>query len=140
MTVPEGDPRNDTVLLVKTTGTLEGFELDLSIQLDVRRLRAYLAHLKSQGLQPKRSATYELTPDGLPICPRHGSPMRRREKQGDSWHSHQVVGPDGREHYCRGYRGPESPGFDVEARPTIEVDEPGQVHPKLPANGSRWGR
>lgn len=51
-------------------------------------------------------------PDGTPICPKHGVPMRKREKQGDEWYSHSVeVG--GRACYCKGYAGKDSPGWEA---------------------------
>jgi hypothetical protein len=43
------------------------------------------------------------TPEGAPICPIHGVPMRKREKQGDTWWSHRLG--NGNE-FCRGYGQP----------------------------------
>jgi hypothetical protein len=49
------------------------------------------------------------TPDGLPICPRHGVAMAKREKQSDTWFSHRVVHPEtAQELFCRGYAHPTS--------------------------------
>lgn len=70
-----------------------------------------MRQLKARGFRPRVS--FDRTPDGQPICPRHGAVMRTREKQGDEWHSHKVTDRHGKEHYCRGYRGPDSPGYDV---------------------------
>jgi hypothetical protein len=67
--------------------------------------------LAAQGVRPRVS--YDRTADGAPICPRHGVVMHRREKQGDEWFSHKVVDRSGKEHFCRGYRGKDSPGYDV---------------------------
>ncbi len=54
------------------------------------------------------------TPEGLPLCPRHQVAMRPREKQGDTWHSHQVPDPrTGASLYCRGYASPSSPGWEI---------------------------
>lgn len=113
---------NPTAITARTSGTLRGFELELEITLQPARLVACLEWLKRQGFEPhRRPLTFELTPDGLPICPRHRVPMHLREKQGDTWHSHKVVDPQGRELYCRGYPGPDSLGYDV------EVATPGQL-------------
>jgi hypothetical protein len=72
-----------------------------------------LAQLARRGVTPR--VGFDTTAEGHPICPKHRVPMRRREKQGDEWYSHKVVDAQGVEHYCRGYRGPESPGYDVKA-------------------------
>ena len=66
------------------------------------------------GATPTTQAAqqWSYTPDGLPICPRHGAPMKKREKQGDIWYSHVVTAPDGDDLYCRGYHGKDSPGYD----------------------------
>lgn len=53
-----------------------------------------------------------LSPDGLPVCPRHRVVMSRREKQGDEWFSHKLI-VDGREVYCKGRPGADSPGWEV---------------------------
>ena len=54
------------------------------------------------------------TPEGWPICARHGLPLRPREKQGDTWYSHKVVHPEtGEELFCKGRPGNDSPGWDV---------------------------
>lgn len=58
---------------------------------------------------------WQTLPDGTPICPRHHVPMRKRERQGDSWYSHNVgKGPDGKDLYCKGYHGKDSPGYEVD--------------------------
>ncbi|MEI8165000.1 MAG: hypothetical protein WCG26_01435 [Chloroflexales bacterium] len=54
---------------------------------------------------------WQTLPDGTPICPKHGTPMRKREKQGDVWHSHNM-GTEDSPCYCKGYRGADSPGYD----------------------------
>lgn len=97
-------------------GSLKGVPIDLQTEpFDVRRLAALVGYLDDLGWEPDRPpVVYQTTPDGLPVCPRHGVPMRRREKQGDEWHSHKVIAPDGQEVYCRGYDGPDSPGYRVE--------------------------
>jgi hypothetical protein len=76
-----------------------------------------------QLLETEQSHTYQRTPEGLPICPKHGVPMKKREKQGDTWYSHAIVDPatgevmtdaNGKTLYCRGYASKSSPGWDIE--------------------------
>lgn len=55
---------------------------------------------------------WQTLPDGTPICPKHNTPMRKREKQGDEWWSHRVFGPSGEELFCKGYHGKDSPGYE----------------------------
>ena len=90
-----------------------GFEIHLQVPgLDA--LEGTIADLVARGYRPTSGAGdgYQRTPEGLPICPRHVVPMRQREKQGDSWYSHQLADPQtGELLYCRGYAGPSSPGW-----------------------------
>jgi hypothetical protein len=107
------DPKS-RIVQVKTTGTLRGFPLEITATIDVRRLSALVGYLEGIGVEtPRTSVTFEVTPDGLPICPRHRVPMRKREKQGDEWHSHKVVDDQGEEVWCKGYDAPDSPGWRV---------------------------
>ena len=47
---------------------------------------------------------WQLTPDGEPLCPKHGVAMTKRTRQGDTWHSHKVIDQwTGEELYCRAY-------------------------------------
>lgn len=69
--------------------------------------------LDRAGYAPPTPAEWRKLPDGTPICPKHATPMRLREKQGDSWWSHRVKGPDGNEYWCKGYHGKDSPGYDL---------------------------
>lgn len=57
---------------------------------------------------------YQWTPDGLPICPKHHTVMKKRQMQGDTWYSHNV-GTKEAPLWCRGHPGKLSPGFDVDA-------------------------
>lgn len=57
-------------------------------------------------------ATPDDLPDGWKLCKKHGAPMRPRTKQGDTWHSHNVGTADNPV-YCKGYKGADSPGFDL---------------------------
>lgn len=65
--------------------------------------------LAEAGYEP--GAELPKTPDGLPICRKHGAVMDRREKQGDVWFSHKVIVSEGREAWCKGRPGDDSPGW-----------------------------
>lgn len=60
---------------------------------------------------PVTAQQWQTLPDGTPICPKHHAPMRQREKQGDSWWSHNVGTKDAPV-YCKGYHGKDSPGYE----------------------------
>jgi hypothetical protein len=55
---------------------------------------------------------WQTLPDGTPICPKHHTPMRKRERQGDTWWSHNVAADGDAPVYCKGYVGKDSPGYD----------------------------
>jgi hypothetical protein len=113
---------------VVTTGICEGFTLQVKILCDPRRLQESLRYLKTKGIEPPpKPLAWEYTADGAPICPRHGVPMRKREKQGDEWHSHKCFDAMGREVYCRGYPGPDSPGY----RGTVDPPQASEAEPEL---------
>ncbi len=118
MNVPNGSG-GPIQIRARFKGQLRGFTLDVQTEpFDYRRLDAVLGHLSDMGFAPDRPAVvWSTTPDGLPICPKHGAPMRRREKQGDEWHSHKLINGHGEEVYCRGYDGPDSPGYRVDLAP-----------------------
>lgn len=68
--------------------------------------------LDRRGFQaPEEPQQWQTLPDGTPICPKHHAPMRLREKQGDSWYSHNV-GTKEQPVYCKGYHGKDSPGYE----------------------------
>lgn len=87
---------------------LHGWEVRVSIEKgdDLDRTIQWLS---DHGYRPQRG--FDLTPEGLPICPKHGIPMKRREKQGDTWFSHNV-GTEEHPLWCRGYPGDSSPGWE----------------------------
>jgi hypothetical protein len=62
---------------------------------------------------PAQTQEWQRLPDGTPICPKHHAPMRAREKQGDTWYSHNV-GTKEQPIYCKGYHGKDSPGYEKE--------------------------
>lgn len=89
-------------------GHLKGGE---SLERLLSRLADVETALKEAGFAP--SGELPRTPDGLPICLRHGVPMRKRAKQGDRWYSHAIV-IDGHEYWCKGRPGKDSPGWELE--------------------------
>lgn len=52
-------------------------------------------------------------PENYKYCSKHDAAMPPRERQGDSWNSHNV-GTKDKPVYCKGYRGSDSPGYEVE--------------------------
>lgn len=95
-----------TLIAFHPTGFEVRFDVDLGGIADMVR------RLEQRHYRPSRELSY--TAEGLPICPRHGVPMQKREKQGDTWYSHKVTDPtSGEGGYCRGYASPSSPGFDI---------------------------
>lgn len=90
----------------------------------------------AETLEAQQRSAWATTPEGLPICPRHGVPMTKREKQGDTWYSHSVEDPKtGDRLFCRGYPGKSSPGWDV--TPATPPERPAATsdrgHPARPA-------
>lgn len=51
-------------------------------------------------------------PEGWKLCKKHGAPMRPRNKQNEHWHSHNVGTADA-PLWCKGYKGADSPGYEV---------------------------
>lgn len=93
-----------------------GFEVDFeSPDGELAKLLPMLSKIEAQlseaGYVANATLAFPQLPDGTPVCPKHREPMKLREKQGDQWHSHKVLAPDGTEHYCRGYAGKNSPGW-----------------------------
>ena len=82
------------------TITVEGYTLDQLCDL-----------LDDKSYAPPAPQEWQRLPDGTPLCPKHNAPMRQREKQGDSWWSHNVGTKDA-PIYCKGYHGKDSPGYD----------------------------
>lgn len=87
------------------TISAEGMTLDQFC--DLLDERGYAAQAQTQE--------WQTLPDGTPICPKHHTPMRKRERQGDTWYSHSAgKGSDGKDIYCKGYHGKDSPGSEVD--------------------------
>lgn len=95
---------------------VNGFPVTVTFTGKARKLMATIDRLRELGAEapggPQREQEY--TPDGLPICRKHGAPMKKREKQGETWHSH-AAGDDaqGNPIYCKGYQGKDSPGWEL---------------------------
>jgi hypothetical protein len=102
-------------LRVQTYGRVNGYPVELEFHL--RRLTPgalgrVFRRLELGGFE-RPALEYQRDADGLPMCPRHGSAMALRERQGDTWHSHRVLTNQGQELYCRGRAGHDSPGWYV---------------------------
>jgi len=84
----------------------------------LKHLPALERKLEAAGYMANAERHYPKTPSGEPICPKHMEVMDAREKQGDHWFSHKVLGEngqpvmvDGKPVYCRGHAGKLSPGW-----------------------------
>lgn len=123
--------------------TIDGYTGDLTIESEkLDTIRAVLGKLPQHGVTSAASFEFPRTPDGTPICPKHGVEMRKREKQGDEWWSHRVINREsGEEMYCRGYASVNSPGYDVPADQASGLDDDAgdEAPPRRtpPANGQR---
>lgn len=78
---------------------------------DLLRVVSQLPTIRQIEVVKEAQVWVEL-PDGRVLCPKHGVPMKKREKQGQSWYSHNV-GTEDDACYCKGYPGPDSPGYDA---------------------------
>jgi len=87
----------------------EGLTLDEFC--DLMDARQYRAPAPLQLAAPV--ATADDLPDGYKLCLKHRAPMRPRNKQNDHWHSHNV-GTAENPLWCKGYRGSDSPGYEVD--------------------------
>ena len=80
-----------------------GFPVTITLADEEKeQLHGIIQRLMDRGYRPPASE-WPRTPEGLPLCPKHQAVMTLREKQGDAWHSHRVVTPDGTERWCRGF-------------------------------------
>lgn len=68
-------------------------------------------YLDERGYLSPTPQTWQTLPDGTPLCPKHKTVMKLRQRQGDEWWSHNV-GSEAEPCYCRGYRGKNSPGYE----------------------------
>ena len=93
--------------------TVEAFHktgFRVTFQTTAAKVDGVVAWLQKRGFKSQRG--FETTPDGTPICPKHNVPMRKREKQGDSWYSHNM-GTEDTPIWCKGYRHRTSPGWEL---------------------------
>lgn len=118
----------------------EGFECRFTF--DIAKLEPVVTWLLEHDFRPQLGFQY--TPEGLPVCPRHGIPMVKREKQGDVWYSHNI-GTEENPLWCRGYRHNSSPGWNVSpkleplaASRMIDADVNSQVEVDLAASRRRF--
>jgi hypothetical protein len=97
---------------IQVQAACNGYEITINLDCSLDHLPAVLDLLHQRGINPT-AQQFQWTPDGRPICPKHGVPMEKREKQGDAWYSHRIFDPHtGEEKYCRGYpTGKENDGY-----------------------------
>ena len=104
------------------------------------QLIASLAQIQDELLKAGYLPNGELpkTAEGLPLCTRHATPLRQREKQGDTWFSHSVTDPTtGQILYCKGRPGKDSPGWYVDADATApEPTANGNAEPQAQAEAN----
>lgn len=98
------------IYAVHPAGYLVKFALD-----EGEHLADAVELLVEREYRPSHGDAWPRTPEGVPICPKHGEVMTQREKQGDTWYSHKVLDENGEVLYCRGYAGKSSPGWSVPA-------------------------
>ena len=114
MAINERDlPKSPIGFSFTTKVRMGDYEGDLQLTAgSLNDLRKAVRLLPEAGIEPMTTATaWATTPEGLPICPKHRVPMRKRERQGDTWYSHNA-GAEGEELWCRGYAGKDSPGWE----------------------------
>jgi len=100
-------------------------------EIILEELKKQTAILNQILAQQNASSSYQWTPEGLPICPKHNEVMPKREKQGDVWYSHKIIDEQGEVFYCKGYHSKSSPGFDIEA---ASAADPADTCPEEPAD------
>lgn len=103
-----------TAVHLSIAAVYQGYTITVAFDGSVTQIPAAIDRLRAIGATPtaQPAQQWAYTPEGLPICPKHNAPMKKREKQGDTWYSHIVTAPDGEDCYCRGYAGKDSPGYE----------------------------
>lgn len=100
---------------VTLRGHCEGRALELALDCYVEQIKPVLRKLEKAGVEIDRYILrFDWTADGRPICPKHRIPMSPKEKQGDKWFSHHTTDAHGNIAWCKGYPGPDSPGYHNE--------------------------
>ena len=65
-----------------------GWPITFEIEPADPKLHNLIKKLYTLGFRPDIAGdTWMRTPEGLPICPKHGEVMSKREMQGDTWYS-----------------------------------------------------
>lgn len=106
-------PPDDRAPRITISTTVEHRGRAFTVQAEGITLDQFCDLLDRRGYVPAaQTQEWQRLPDGTPICPKHHAPMRAREKQGDSWWSHNVGTKDAPV-YCKGYHGKDSPGYEV---------------------------
>jgi hypothetical protein len=112
------EPKQRAVTM-QIVAVLNGFTVNVSFDGTIQQLPGAIERLKALGATPTVSAPAApiAAPDDLPegwkLCQKHHAPMRPRNKQNANWHSHNV-GTKDNPLWCKGYRGSDSPGYEVE--------------------------
>lgn len=103
-----------TAVNLAITAVYQGYTITVAFPGSITQIPSAIERLRAIGATPtaQPAQQWAYTPEGLPICPKHSAPMKRREKQGDTWYSHVVTARDGEDCYCRGYAGKDSPGYE----------------------------
>lgn len=114
-TAPAPDlPRIEIQTTVEHRGrsfTITASGLTLDQFCDLLDKRGYAPAQQAQLAAPH--ATSDDLPEGWKLCQKHHAPMRPRNKQNEHWHSHNVGTAD-KPLWCKGYKGSDSPGYEVD--------------------------
>jgi hypothetical protein len=106
-------------ITMQIAAVLNGFTVTISFEGHMTQLPGAIERLRALGATPTQGAlaaplaTPDDLPDGYKLCRKHGAPMRPRNKQNEHWHSHNVGTADA-PLWCKGYRGSDSPGYEVD--------------------------
>src|ERR687885_603296 len=97
-------PRQPVGFSFTTRVRMGDFEGELQVTgASLNDVRKAVRLLPEAGIEPARATAWQTTPEG--------APMRKRERQGDTWYSHNA-GAEGEDLWCRGYPGKDSPGYE----------------------------
>jgi hypothetical protein len=114
------------IITISPRGYVVEFETENGAEFRdlLKGLRPLETALNHAGYRP--NGQIPKSPEGLPICQKHGEVMRLREKQGDEWFSHKVIDEHGEILYCKGRPGADSPGWDIADQAT-SLDDVEQI-------------
>lgn len=117
--LPADAPKAPRVLSLQISVVLGGFAVQVGFDGSIEQLPSAIERLCALGATPTDNtpaapiAAADDLPEGWKLCKKHGAPMRPRNKQNEHWHSHNV-GTGDAPLWCKGYRGADSPGYEVE--------------------------